>query len=114
MIRDDELRIALAGWIDSVEDLVELEVVDRGHAQSFADVAFDFMPFRSAAFRLSRSEGLGRLSTAEENHSGLLASMRAENIASNRLAEIGFILGDLARVERELEDIVTLLDRAGG
>lgn len=114
LIRDDRLRIALAGWVDSVEDLVELEVVDRGHAQNFAAVAYDFVPFRSAAFRLTGSDAVGRVSTAEADYAGLLTSLRAENITANRVAEIGFILGDIDRVERELEAILALLDEDGG
>lgn len=109
LIRDDGLRALLAGWVDSVEDLNELEIVDREHAQRFADVAFDVMAFRSAAYRLGLSE-LVRPSTAPEGGRQLLGSLRAENIASNRVAEIGFILEDLDRVEAELEAILTRLE----
>jgi hypothetical protein len=109
LIRDGQLRVALAGWVDSVEDLIELEVVDRGHAQSFAEVAFGFVPFRSAVFRLGAREAVERSSTAEADYRGLLSSLRAENIAANRVAEIDFILDDIARVESELEGILGLL-----
>jgi hypothetical protein len=109
LIRDDDLRAALASWVDSVEDLNESEAVDRDHAQRFAQVAFDYVPFRSAVYRLGAEE-YGPPSTASADYSGLLTSLRAENIATNRAAEIGFILGDVDRVEAELAEI---LDRIG-
>ena len=112
LVRDDRLRVALAGWVDSVEDLNELEVVDRGHAQSFADVAFDLVPFRSAVFRLGGAPEVERESTAEADHAALLTSLRAENVAMNRVAEIGFIMGDMDRVEREIGEILDLLEAA--
>lgn len=108
LIRDDALRNALAGWVDSVEDLNELEIVDRGHALRFADVAFEFVPFRSAVYRLGG--GFDRPSTAEADYRGLLRSLLAENIATNRVAEIGFILEDLERVRRQLDEILSLID----
>jgi hypothetical protein len=109
LIRDSRLRVALAGWVDSVEDLVEQEVVDRGHAQRFAEIAFEFIPYRSAVFRMGAQESVGRPSTAEADYRGLLESLKAENVAANRVAEIGFILDDLVRVQSELEVILGLL-----
>ena len=50
------------------------------------------------------------MSTAEADYRGLANSLVAENIAANRVAEIGFLLGDLARVERELEAILERLE----
>jgi hypothetical protein len=109
LIRDDRLRVALAGWVNSVEDLKELEVVDRGHAQRFADIAFEFVPFRSATFRMGMRGTLSRESTARSNDAGLLTSLRAENVAVNRVAEIGFILNDIDRLEQQLASILDLL-----
>lgn len=114
LIRDHQLRVALAGWVDSVDDLLESEVVDRGHAHDFADVAFDFIPFRSAVYRLAGSDRIGRPSTGAEDHAALLGSLRAENIATNRVAEIGFILSDVSRVERELQTLLELLGEEDG
>lgn len=112
LIRDADLRVALAGWIDSVEDLNELETVDRGHAQRFAEIAFEYVPFRSAVVRLGAGDSLGRESTARPDYEGLLSSLRAENVATNRVAETGFILADMDRVEAELVTILDLLSSA--
>ena len=112
LIRDDRLRVALAGWVDSVQDLKELEVVDRGHAQRFAEIAFEYVPFRSASFRLGLSETLRRESTARPDYAGLLTSLRAENVAVNRVAEIDFILSDIDRLEQQMESLLDLLARS--
>lgn len=109
LIQDHDLRVALAGWVDSVEDLNELEVVDRGHAHRFSEIVFDFVPFRSVVFRMGAIDSLRNPSAAQSDFHGLLTSLRAENVAVNRVAEIGFILGDMDRVEEEIETILSLL-----
>jgi hypothetical protein len=112
LIRDDALRVALSGWVDSVEDLYELEIVDRGHAHRFAEIAFEFIPYRSVVVRLAGDDLLGRLSEARADYGGLLTSLEAENVAVNRVAETGFILDDLQRVEAQLQAILELISNA--
>lgn len=108
LIDNRSLRAELAMWTDLVEDLNETEVADKAHADRFAAVAFQLVPFRSAVFRLG-DPTVERASTASGNYQALWQSLEAENIATNRVAEIGFILSDLDRVRQSLVTIITLL-----
>jgi hypothetical protein len=108
LISDPTLRAELAMWMDLVEDLNETEVADKAHADRFSAVAFRLVPFRSAVFRLG-NPAFERASTATGDYGALWRSLEAENIATNRVAEIGFILADLGRVQQSLETIISLL-----
>lgn len=110
LIESRPLRTALAGWMDSVEDLKELEIVDRGHAHRFTQVAFEYVPFRTLSQPVIPEGDARRPSTAKGDYAGLLVSLMAENVAANRVAEITFILQDIDRVEDELERILDLID----
>lgn len=109
LISNGALRAELAMWTGLVEDFNEQAFADKGHAERFAALAFTYVPFRSAVARLGHPS-IVRESTAEPDYQGLLDDLVAENIATNRVAEIGFMLSDLAVVEQSLEAILGFLE----
>lgn len=110
LISNQELRIELATWRDLVEDLNEAERVEQDLVTRLAEGAYLYVPFRSVVHRLG-NELVERTSTAEADWVGLLRSLEMENLATNRLAEEIFLLGDLRNVETALERILVLLDQ---
>jgi hypothetical protein len=111
LIQNSELRSALAGWIDLVEDLNEEELIDRDHAERFQWIVYDYIPMLTVQYDLGYAP---RPSTGAPDWEGLLANPLTENFAVGRTVMIFNTLNELDGVEAELNRILGLLEQELG
>lgn len=109
-ISNAELRAELANWLDNVEDMKENEVEIKKITDQFASLSFQFMPYRSSAFRIGMKE-MGRESYANPDYDGLFGSLEIENIVAGRTAELILMESEIEKVRQSTQRILELIDQ---
>jgi len=116
LIRDDSLRVALASWLEDLNQLREDEVQDGDLRLQVRDVIHDYVPMVSVAYR-SGSDGVRAPSRFDADYRGLLDSRNFENLLNFRRGKKTEILtGDdgYGKLRESLEWILNRLHAQTG
>lgn len=111
LIRDDSLRVALASWLEVLNQLEVDESQDGALRLQVRDVVHDYVPMVSVDYRRG-GRGLTAPSRFDADYRGLLDSRDFENLLNFRRAKKGEILtgaDGYGRLEELLEWILSRL-----
>jgi len=111
LIRDDSLRVALASWLEDLNELRADEVQDGDLRLQVREVVHDHLPLVSVDYRMG-SDGVGAPSRFDADYRGLLDSRDFENLLNYRRAKKTEILtGDdgYSKLKERLEWILSRL-----
>jgi len=110
LIRDDSLRVALASWMEALNQLQVDEVQDGDLRLQVRGVVHDFVPMVSVDYR-GGADGLASPSRFDADYVGLLDSREFENLLNFRRAKKGEILTGADGYERLGERLEWILSR---